>query len=39
MHRISSFEKYLSSKSVPAKQKERIVRRLNVDSPDVVLEG
>lgn len=39
MHRMSSFEKYLSSKAVDSKQKEKILRRLNEDTPDVVLEA
>ena len=38
MHRVSSLNEFLNSRSVPAQQKERIVRRLQEDTPDVVLE-
>lgn len=38
MHRISGFQQFLSSKSVNSAQKEKILKRLKEDSPDVVLE-
>lgn len=39
MRRLSTFDKYLSSKSISEKQKSKILRRLKEDTPDVVLEG
>lgn len=38
MHRRSSLPEYLRSRAVPQRQKERILRRLAGDAPDVVLE-
>lgn len=38
MRSVSSFAKYLGSKAVPQKQKEKIIQRLQDDAPDVVLE-
>lgn len=39
MHRISSLADFRNSRSVPASQKEKIVKRLEQqDAPDVVLE-
>jgi len=38
MHRLTSFRDYLNSPSVPSRNKEKIVRRLAEDAPDVVLE-
>lgn len=38
MHRLSSFDKYLSSKAIDPSQKTNILRRLKEDAPDVVLE-
>jgi hypothetical protein len=38
MHRVSAFDQYLASKSVGPDQKERILKRLKSDAPDVVLE-
>jgi len=38
MHRVSSLQQFLASKSVDAKQKERIMTRLKEAEPDVVLE-
>jgi hypothetical protein len=38
MHRLSSFDKYLSSKAIDPSQKINILRRLKEDAPDVVLE-
>jgi len=38
MRRLSTFQKYLSSRSVDERQKSKILRRLREDAPDVVLE-
>jgi hypothetical protein len=38
MHRLSSFDKYLSSKAIDQSQKAKILQRLKQDAPDVVLE-
>ena len=38
MHRVSGFDQYLASKAVSPDQKERILKRLKTDVPDVVLE-
>jgi hypothetical protein len=38
MHHRSSLDQFLSSKAIDPKQKERIVIRLQVDTPEVVLE-
>jgi hypothetical protein len=39
MHRVSSLQQFLSSKGVESSQKERILRRLTSDAPDIVLES
>jgi len=38
MHRVSTFDKYLNSQSVDKSQKQKILKRLKEDTPDVVLE-
>lgn len=38
MHKVSSLKQFLASRSVDTKDKERIMKKLKEDSPDVVLE-
>lgn len=38
MHRISGFRQFLNSKTIKPDQKEKILKRLQDDVPDVVLE-
>ena len=38
MHRVSPLRTYLDSPAVDPKQKERILKKLAADAPDVVLE-
>jgi hypothetical protein len=38
MHRVSTLDDFLKSRSVPKSKKEKIVKRLAQDTPDVVLE-
>lgn len=38
MHKVSSFDKFLSSKAIDVSQKNKILKRLQEDVPDVVLE-
>lgn len=38
MHRRSTLAQFLNSKAVDAPQKEKIVKRLKEDTPDLVLE-
>jgi len=38
MHRLSSFQEYLNSRAIPSTKKEKILKRLAEDTPDVVLE-
>lgn len=38
MHRKSTLNQYLSSRTVPEKNKKRILERLDKDAPDLVLE-
>ena len=38
MHRVSTLDDFLKSRSVPKSNKEKIVRRLAQETPDVVLE-
>jgi hypothetical protein len=38
MKRFSTLSQFMSSKTIPSKQKERIMQRLKQASPDVVLE-
>lgn len=38
MHRMSSFQQFLGSKAIGPSEKERILKRLNEEKPDVVLE-
>jgi len=38
MRRVSGFQQYISSNAVDPAQKEKIVRRLKEDSPDLVVE-
>lgn len=38
MHKLSSFQEFLNSRSIGASKKEKIVERLAMDTPDVVLE-
>lgn len=38
MHRVSGFQQFLNSKSVKPDQKEKIMKRLKGDAPDIVLE-
>ena len=38
MHRVSSLQRFLSSKAIDAKQKEGILKKLEKAEPDIVLE-
>jgi hypothetical protein len=38
MHRVSGFRQFLNSKSIKPDQKEKILKRIKGDAPDVVLE-
>jgi hypothetical protein len=38
MHRISGFRQFLNSKTIKPDQKQKIIKRLQQDAPDVVLE-
>lgn len=38
MHRISSLTQFLSSPNIPESLKKKIQKRLQLDSPDIVLE-
>ena len=38
MHLISSFKQFLSSKSIDKKTKNKILQKLQSDTPDIVLE-
>jgi hypothetical protein len=38
MHKLSSFQEFLNSRSIDATKKEKILKRLADDTPDVVLE-
>jgi 23S rRNA maturation mini-RNase III len=38
MNRVSTLQQFLSSKSVDAKDKQRILKKLESASPDIVLE-
>lgn len=38
MHRLSSFQQFMSSKAFSQKKKSEISKRLKGDAPDVVLE-
>lgn len=38
MHRVSAFQQFLGSKSIKSEQKEKILKRLQHDAPDIVLE-
>ncbi|OEU05877.1 hypothetical protein FRACYDRAFT_203815 [Fragilariopsis cylindrus CCMP1102] len=38
MNRVSTFQQFLSSKSVDAKEKQRILKKLQSAAPDIVLE-
>jgi hypothetical protein len=39
MHRVSSFQEMLKSRVIKKSEKEKIVKRLNDDTPHVVLEN
>jgi len=38
MHRVTSLQQYLARKSVDPVQKNKILKRLRADAPDIVLE-
>jgi hypothetical protein len=38
MHKKSTFQQYLASKTFDKSQKEKIIKRLKQDAPDIVLE-
>ena len=38
MHRLSSFQQFLGSKSISSEEKEKVIKRLKEDKPDIVLE-
>ena len=38
MHKVSTLAEFLNSRSIDAKMKQRIVQRLQQDTPDIVLE-
>ncbi len=38
MHRVSGFAQFLNSKSIKPDQKEKILKRIKQDTPDIVLE-